>query len=89
MPKDEHKKIRSVEINYNDSILGFSFFDKDNSLLWKIGYTHPSINVKRVTLEENEIIIGVVAKLDGIHNYTDLQFQIARLKKGNEKRWEK
>ena len=34
IPKDALKKIRSVNIHYyNDSIRGFSFFDKDGSLI--------------------------------------------------------
>ncbi len=40
IPADAIKKIRSVTIyddNYN--ILGFSFFDNDEALLWKIGDT--------------------------------------------------
>ncbi len=42
MPADAHNKIRSVTIHFNDYddfILGFSFFDKDGALLWKHGYT--------------------------------------------------
>ncbi len=40
MPADAHNKIRSVTIDYETCIGGFSFFDKDGALLWKIGYTH-------------------------------------------------
>jgi hypothetical protein len=38
IPKDAINKIRSVTIHYPDYwIGGFSFFDKDGALLWKIG----------------------------------------------------
>ncbi len=39
IPKDSINKIRSVEIHHfrNIFIWGFSFFDKDGALLWKIG----------------------------------------------------
>jgi hypothetical protein len=55
-------KIRSVNI-YHDvsSIAGFSFFDKDGALLWEIGDT--TCSKETVLLEENEVIVGVVAKL--------------------------
>ncbi len=38
MPKKALKNLRSVTIHYHDFIMGFSFFDKDGELLWKIGY---------------------------------------------------
>jgi hypothetical protein len=54
--------------------MGFSFFDKDGALLWK----HGDIKLwgcatEIVLLAENEVIVGVVAKLSpGWHNiYTD------------------
>ncbi len=38
IPKYALSKIRSVTIHHdNDRITGFSFFDKDGALLWKIG----------------------------------------------------
>ncbi len=55
-------------------IRGFSFFDKEGALLWKIGITTGSADdVVTVLLEENEVIIGVVAKLlfGGQSIYTD------------------
>ena len=40
IPKDALKRLRSVTIYYNENaIMGFSFFDKDGALLWKIGVT--------------------------------------------------
>ncbi len=79
IPTDALNKIRSVTIHYYGHIKGFSFFDKDGSLLWKIGITNPVYKVDTVLLEENEVIIGVVAKLlPGYQSFnTDLQFQIA------------
>jgi hypothetical protein len=39
IPDNALKRIRSVTIHYFDVIFGFSFFDKDGALLWKIGHT--------------------------------------------------
>ncbi len=65
MPEILHKMIRSVNIHYNDEyITGFSFLDKDGVLLWKIGMTYPGVKTaETVVLEDNEVIVGVVAKL--------------------------
>ncbi len=67
MPADAHNKIRSVTIHfhyYNDWIRGFSFFDKDGALLWKIGRTQDGYaKEETVLLADNELIVGVVAKL--------------------------
>ncbi len=69
-------KIRSVTIYYwpDIHITGFCFFDKDGVLLWKIGNTTDfELKKETVVLEENERIIGVVAKLFAIWQsvYTD------------------
>ncbi len=83
IPKGALKKIRRVTIHYwaNDYIDGVSFFDKDGALLWKIGYTGVSYQkeTETVVLAENEVIVGVVAKLRSGYQsvYTDFQFQIA------------
>ncbi len=79
-------KIRSVTIYYTAVIdlnkyyyiRGFSFFDKDGAQLWWIGDTHARYK-ETVVLEENERIVGVVAKLAGVSQslYCDFQFQIA------------
>ncbi len=76
MPADAINKIRSVTIDYlsNTCIRGFSFFDKDGALLWKIGDTVVLMLYKEtVVLEENEVIVGVAAKLypDRQSLYTD------------------
>ncbi len=65
IPENALNKIRSVTILFFDYIYGFSFFDKDGEELWKIGYTTESLWSKKetVVLEENEVIVGVVAKL--------------------------
>ena len=42
VPAGSLKQIRSAKIyynHYNGYIRGFSFFDKDSALLWKIGHT--------------------------------------------------
>ncbi len=82
MPAGSHNKIRSVSIYYySDHIDGFSFFDKERALLLKIGETDSDDGEEKETvlLEENEVIVGVVAKLYNQHHscYTDFQFQIA------------
>ncbi len=74
MPEGFHNKIRSVRIYYYDRICGFSFFDKEGALLWKIGATtYALFEKKTVLIAENEVIIGVVAKLLPGHQsfYTD------------------
>jgi hypothetical protein len=38
IPTDALKKIRLVSIHYYICITGFSFFDKDGALLYKIGW---------------------------------------------------
>ncbi len=63
MQEGLHTKIRSVSIHYGWCISGFSFFDNNKKLLWKIGLTGSSLKVETVELEKNEGIVGVVAKL--------------------------
>ncbi len=63
IPADAHNKIRSVTIYNGFCIAGFSFFDKNGALLWKIGDTDPGYEYETVVLAENEVIVGVVAKL--------------------------
>ena len=82
-PEDALKKMRSVDIHYNCGdyyIRGFSFFDKDGALLWKIGDTWSELKKETVEIAENERIIGVKAKLwDSYQSaYTDWQFQIGK-----------
>ncbi len=78
IPADALQKLRSVTIHYHyyeNGMTGFSFFDKDGALLWKIGVTNYDSWMKKetVVLEENEVIVGVVAKLYPRHQsaYTD------------------
>ena len=75
MPADAHNKIRSVTIYHDEKgINGFKFFDKDGALLWDVGYTTWSEKIKEtVVLGENEVIVGVSAKLfgDWQSKYTD------------------
>ena len=63
MPEGAQQIIRSVNIHYKHNLIrGFSFFDKDNGLIWKIGVTYSDYTVTKIMIAENEIIIGVVAK---------------------------
>ncbi len=63
MMPEQTKIIRSVNIYSNAYIIGFSFFDKDHSLIWKIGVSGSWCSVTTVVLAEDEVIIGVVARL--------------------------
>ncbi len=63
IPADALKEIRSVTIYHNGYIHGFSFFDKDGEELWEIGWTDTWHKEETVLLAENEVIVGVVAKL--------------------------
>jgi hypothetical protein len=64
IPADALKRIRSVTIHYSGAIYGFSFFDKGWALLWEIGNnTESYFKEETVLLEENEVFVGVVAKL--------------------------
>jgi hypothetical protein len=65
VPKESYNRIRSINIHYyhGGHISGFSFFDKDGSLLWNIGRTDGWYKVETVRIAENEVIVGVVAKL--------------------------
>ena len=64
IPADALNKIKSVTIHHiYVHITGFSFFDKDGALLWKIGRTGSGKKKETVVLKENDVIVGVVAKL--------------------------
>ncbi len=65
IPADALNKIRSVNIHYNVWITGFCFFDKDGALLREIGNFYRGYGKDTVELAENEVIVGVVAKLWG------------------------
>jgi hypothetical protein len=59
--------IKSVDIYQatNDVIIGFKFFYKDHKLIFRIGCTGSLMKFETVVLADNEVIIGVVAKLWG------------------------
>ncbi len=64
IPKKALKKIRSVRIYHgHDGIYGFIFFDKYGARLWRIGNIDPDCEYETVVLAENEVIVGVLAKL--------------------------
>jgi hypothetical protein len=73
IPNKTLKRIRSVTIIYSAYIFGFKFFDKHGALLWKIGDTNWRRMKDKVELADNEVIVGVVAKLRPDHQsvYTD------------------
>ena len=80
IPEDAIKKIRSVDIYYHTYIGGFSFFDKDGALIYKIGDKIWGGSSETVEIAENERIIGVKAKLYPRDQsvYSDWQFQIGK-----------
>ncbi len=64
MPEGAYKKIRSVRIYDNDiSIIGFCFFDKDGKQIWMIGDNYQGYDVRTVLIKDNEVIVGVKAKV--------------------------
>ncbi len=68
IPADAINKIRSVKIYHNKCyIWGFEFFDKYGALLRKIGSINQDICYETVELTENEVLVGVVAKLYGAY----------------------
>ncbi len=73
MPEDTHKKTRKVQIYINGSsnVIGFKFFDKNSVQLFEVGLF--SKEFKEVAIEENQQIIGIVARLHPKYNsaYTD------------------
>jgi hypothetical protein len=72
----EDARVKSVFIYYDYWISGFQFFDKDDRLIFKIGWITPGDKETRVVLADNEVIVGVIAKL--FNNckslYSDFQF---------------
>ncbi len=65
IPKDAIERTRSVSICHcHETICAFSGFDKDGAPLWEFGDFPPLIiiSTEKVVLEENEVIVGVVAK---------------------------
>jgi hypothetical protein len=82
MPSGTHLRIKTVQIFFNSNcIFGFKFLAKDSTLLWKIGYTTAtSCGIETIELEDNEVIIGVNAKLfpNKQAAYTDFQFIVGR-----------
>ena len=73
MPEDTHKKTRKVQIyiNGNINVCGFKFFDTNSVQLFEVGAIKPEY--KEVVIEENQQIIGIVARLLNNLNsaYTD------------------
>ena len=77
MPEDADNKIRSVDIYHhkNIHIVGFRFFDKDHKLIFMV-VNHEEYNrfaKETVKLEENEVIIGFLCKIESQYggSYTD------------------
>ena len=77
MENEAHRKIRSVKIYWdNFSMNSLIFFDKDGKELWKIGTFFYADIVETVDVAENEVIIGLVARLK-FHNHSELtDFQL-------------
>jgi hypothetical protein len=72
MHEDTHKKTRKVQIYTNGlNVCGFKFFDKNSVQLFRVGYFRNEF--EEVAIEENQQIIGIVARLaQGFNSaYTD------------------
>jgi hypothetical protein len=72
MPEDTHKKTKKVQIYYGKhNVSGFKFFDENSVQLFEVGYLKEDFKV--VAIEENQQIIGIVARLHKKYNsyYTD------------------
>ena len=80
MIQEAHKRIKTVDVYYGFSIFGFKFFDNCHTLIFEIGKIASGMGVETVVIEDDEMIVGVVAKIWGEYKsaYTDFQFQIAR-----------
>jgi len=63
MPENAYKETRMVKIYYSDCVVGFRFLDKNEKLLFKIGWCDQGWNFKTVVISDEQVIIGVVAKL--------------------------
>ncbi len=81
MREGSHNTIRTVNIHHKtEPITGFQFLDKERALFWQIKWIESWMKIETVLLAENELIVGVVAKLlSGCQSiYTDFQFQIGK-----------
>lgn len=62
----EGAKIKFIDVLFypGDFVSAFKFFDVHGLLIWKIGHVDDSeLEVQRVELEDDEVILGFVAKL--------------------------
>ncbi len=56
--------IKSVDIYYPANFIsGFAFFNKDKQVIFKIGSTGSWMKVATVVIADNEVIVGVAARL--------------------------
>ena len=74
MPKGAVAK--SVDLYGYRGLTGFKFYDRNHTLIWKIGDTAEYLDKETVMLNENEVFIGVKAKLEEgwQSSYTNFQF---------------
>ncbi len=82
MPSDAYKRIKTVNIYHNRCyIIDFQFFDKDQKVIFRLGETGSDYCVETIVLRDNEVIIGIIAKLykDTQSTYSDFQFRIISL----------
>ena len=88
MPHVDLFRIKRVVIYYSHLVDGFQFFDKNNTpLLLGDEFDEMTIGLhgktETVVLEDNEIIVGIVATKNhqSDEQFTDFQFQIAKMNK--------
>ena len=61
IPEGAPNKIRSVTIYHAYEIIGFSFFDKDELPIFKIGKTDACWNNEKVEIAENEVTVKLLS----------------------------
>ncbi len=54
-----------MDVYYGFNIFGFKFFDKCHTLIFEIGKLASGMGAETVVLEDDERIVGVVAKMWG------------------------
>ena len=80
MPEKAALVIRSIDIFFSGAIRGFAFYDANHTQLFKIG-TLSNLECSTVEIHEDEVIVGVVARLyeEFESCYTDFRFEISKL----------
>ena len=71
MLQDANKRVKTVDVYYGLTIFGLKFYDKYHSLIFEIGKIASGMGVETVALADDEMIVGIVAKIWGDSAYSD------------------